>query len=101
MIFWPFIKSYEFEPKWGEKIQLTKGLNIKYSPFTSGGTLQPKVDFQIWVGDDKHYQITRNGGAQVSTTIKITRNKKVVKISLADGWEQSYYLKTPWIWKLK
>lgn len=86
-IFWPFLKSVEFILD--GKTQLTKGLVMEAKP---GNT-----QVNIWV-EKNHYQITHKWDM---VNVKITRKKKLIEISINDTWKQTYYLKTPIIWKTR
>jgi len=95
MIWWPFITEHEFIMQCGEKKlhDLTKGFSIE----NAGVDLRNRMKINILVGNNR-YQITHAWDAAI---VKIVREKEVIKVSINNEWSQTYYLKTPWVWKSK
>lgn len=110
MIWWWFTKKYEFSPEWGKKIQLTKGLSVKYTVITNGAR-PAQMKFEVWLNEN-HYVITKGINVPFITfddvratypnfdILIITRNKNVITLEINQE-KRTYYLKTPPIWKLK
>jgi hypothetical protein len=97
MIWWWFIKKYEFTPDLGKLIRLTKGLYVKYTVFTEG-SMSPKYRFNVYVGEDS-YEI-RTYVPKNAHTLTISRNKSKITLEI-NGEKRTYKLKTPPVWKLK
>lgn len=101
MIWWWFTKKYEIDLELNKKIQLTKGLSVKYS-LEASGIASPKFQFEVWI-EENHYVLSQHIPHSEDIglhVLSITRNKGLISLKI-NGEKRSYYLKTPPIWKLK
>lgn len=99
MIWWPFINEYEFILIGGQDspkcIELTKGFKMESRFIPSVGIDKLRIDIHV---NGHHTQLTQFWEAAIIT---VRRKKDIIEVSINSKWKQSYYLKTPIIWKSK